>query len=271
MVANYLASATADVAPVVSDVGVAAPAKDAGALAAITTSDVNLRTGPSEADPVILVLPQGASVETTGGPENGFYPVSYNRQPGWTAAAYLSFQEIPSDGPPPPPLAAPVADAGIGWPFRGGLWHVIQGYNNGTHTNRSAFAQYKYSLDWARVDGETAGQAVYAPASGTIEWLDRGSGGMLINMGNGYSIAMFHVTYSGMIPGQTVERGQQVGTISGPGGDGYAATAHVDLTLWQYTDGGHVSTPFIGPNAIAGMEFPDLGGANQHMGVEVTA
>jgi hypothetical protein len=148
---------------------------------------------------------------------------------------------------------------------------VVQGYNNGTHTNRSGFAQYKYSLDWARVDGDTAGQPVSAPVSGTVRWTDRGSGGMLIDAGNGYGVAVFHVTIDrGLGRGDRVERGQSIGTISGPGGEGYMSIAHIDITAWRLTNNGHEAVPFEGPNAIAGMEFPDTGGTNQHMGARVT-
>ena len=45
------------------------------------------------------------------------------------------------------PDAAREASTGIAWPIAGGEWKVVQGYNTGTHTNRSGIAQYKYSLD----------------------------------------------------------------------------------------------------------------------------
>ena len=67
-----------------------------------------------------------------------------------------------------------------------------------------------------------------------------------------------------------VEQGQRIGTISGPGGDGYMSMAHIDITVWRLSGRGHESVPFIGPNAIGGREFLDSGGANQHMGATVT-
>ena len=39
---------------------------------AVTTSDLNLRAGPSTADDVILVMPPGAAITLTGGLDNGF-------------------------------------------------------------------------------------------------------------------------------------------------------------------------------------------------------
>jgi hypothetical protein len=46
--------------------------------------------------------------------------------------------------------------------------------------------------------------------------------------------------------------------------------AHIEIAAWRLTDNGHESVPFVGPNAIAGQEFPDTGGANQHMGARIS-
>lgn len=259
---------------------------------AITTEPLNLRTDPAEDAPVVVVMPAGASLVTTGEPVGGFTPVRFGDQTGWANAAFLSIDGTPAagdaageadangeaevgdggvaDAEDPLPEMAPGAagGAGIVWPFAGGTWQVIQGYNNGTHTYRGATADYRYSLDWARADGNTAGQPIYAPVSGTIRWTSKG--GMLIDAGNGYGVALFHVTFDGFSSGQSVQQGQPLGVISGPGGPGYAGTPHVDLTLWQLGDGANVSTPFAGANAIAGQEFPDAGAGNQHMGATVS-
>jgi murein DD-endopeptidase MepM/ murein hydrolase activator NlpD len=287
-------SMTSDSAPL--------PAPDPAGVApvpsgAATTTNANVRSGPSPDAGVLAVLAPGTSVSIDGAPSNGFVPVSGNGVSGWIAVELLSegatsvapLPEVPATAltpdavdsftqNPTTPLSAESApeatrgeSTGIAWPFAGGEWEVVQGYNNGTHTNRSGFAQYKYSLDWARVDGDTAGQPVFAPVSGTVEWIDRGSGGMLVDAGNGYGVAIFHVTLdSGLARGAAVEQGQRIGTISGPGGDGYMSMAHIDITVWQLSGRGHEAVPFVGPNAIAGQEFPDTGGANQHMGATVT-
>ncbi len=288
--------------PVVAPVA-AEPASDPAASAAlsgsaVTTTDANLRSGPGAEAAVMQVLPPGSPVTIEGPAENGFVPVTGGGTSGWLAAELVSDAATTTSPPPvvatdagvlPAPVAAadlttapPVVVAepapapsnrestGIAWPISGGEWEVVQGYNNGTHTNRSSFAQYKYSLDWARSDGDTAGQPVYAPVSGTIEWTDRGSGGMLVDAGNGYCVAVFHVTIDrGLQSGDRVERGQRIGKISGPGGDGFMSMAHIDMTCWRLDGGGHESVPFSGPNAIAGQEFPDTGGGNQHMGTTV--
>ncbi len=250
----------------------AAPAPAASSLAA--TTDANLRAEPFAEAAVIGSIPAGAPLEAGGVAENGFTPVSYNGQVGWVGSDLVSAGDGSAPAAAPgidTTAAAPPRGSLISWPFSGGAWEVIQGYNNGTHQNRSSFANYQYSLDWARVDGNTAGQPIYAPVSGTISWIDRGSGGMLIDMGNGYGVAFFHATidYS-LSRGQAVQTGQQMGTISGPGGEGYMSTAHLDLTLWQLAGGGHIATPFTGQFAIGGMDFPNTGGGNEHMGVRVT-
>ena len=238
----------------------------------VTTSDANLRAEPFAEAAVIGSVPAGAGLTASGVAENGFTPVTYNGQFGWVGSELLASGDGAAPTTANAPAAAPRAASLISWPFRGGTWEVIQGYNNGTHQNRSSFANYNYSIDWALVGGDTAGQPIYAPASGTISWIDRGSGGLLIDMGNGYGVAMFHVTYDyGLSRGQSIQAGQQLGTISGPGGEGYMSTAHVDTTLWQLVGGStHVSTPFSGQFAINGADFPDVGGVNQHMGVRVT-
>lgn len=276
-----------------------APAPDANtAFDASAMSDLNLRAAPDPSSTALATVPAGTALRTTGGPQNGYFPVEYGGQIGWVDGTALSITggetssvtpaSVAVTTPVPAPLPDPAAAApdgaaaeserrargestGIVWPFAGGEWEVIQGYNNGTHTNRGGFAQYKYSLDWARVDGESAGQQITAPVSGTVRWTDRGSGGMLIDAGNGFGVAIFHTTLDrGLGRGDRVERGQAIGVISGPGGEGFMSVAHIEIAVWRLTDNGHESTPFVGPNAIAGTEFPDTGGANQHMGARVT-
>jgi hypothetical protein len=290
MVEPVASSMTAESAPV--------PAPDPAAVApvpagAATTTEANLRVGPSTGADVLAVLAPGTAVSVDGAPSNGFVPVSGNGVSGWVAEGLLGdgaavaaqpanapssdvSTPVPTTAPPSTstesaPESASGESTGIAWPFAGGEWKVVQGYNNGTHTNRSDFAQYKYSLDWARVDGDTAGEPVFAPVSGTVQWVDRGSGGMLVDAGNGYGVAVFHVTLDrDLASGETVAQGQRIGTISGPGGDGYMSMAHIDITVWRLAGRSHESVPFVGANAIAGQEFPDTGGANQHMGATVT-
>jgi len=222
---------------------------------AYTTSSVNLRAGPSTSDRVLLVVPSGAQVTLTGSTQNGFSGVSYNGTRGWMSSQYLSADGGGSNN-------GGGASSSITWPVRGGTWTVIQGYNGGTHNGST----YRYSLDIAKGSG-TAGADVYSPVSGTVVWNDPNSGGLAIDIGGGYTMCMFHVTFSGDLGrGDTITQGQWLGTISGPGGPGYASTPHVDMTLWA---SGRVSTPFSGAFAISGQSFAGGASYNLHGGTTI--
>jgi uncharacterized protein YraI len=64
---------------------------DAGSVtgSATTTSDLNLRSGPSTSHQVLIVIPYGAKVNLLGDPQSGFYPVAYSGQSGWSYGDYL--------------------------------------------------------------------------------------------------------------------------------------------------------------------------------------
>ena len=95
-------------------------------------------------------------------------------------------------------------------------------------------------------------------------------GGIVIDMGNGYAVALFHVTVDRRwTDGARIEQGDFIGTVSFPGGEGYAEFPHVHFTVWATTDGGNWSreaVPFTGQNAIDGVNYGDLGGGQQWTG-----
>ncbi len=62
----------------------------------ITTSAVNLRSGPSTSHQVLRVLAQGTLVERSGTVQNGFRYVVHQGLAGWVADAYL---KVTTDGP----------------------------------------------------------------------------------------------------------------------------------------------------------------------------
>ncbi len=68
------------------------------AAPAVTTTDLNLRDGPSLGAPVLLVMPEGAAVEITGAADAGFAPMTYNGATGWASVDFLSSSTSPSDG-----------------------------------------------------------------------------------------------------------------------------------------------------------------------------
>lgn len=53
------------------------------------TESLNLRSGPSTADTILLVMPAGARVTLTGARQNNFLAVSYAGKDGWAYADYL--------------------------------------------------------------------------------------------------------------------------------------------------------------------------------------
>lgn len=233
-----------------------------------TTANLNLRSGPSTSNSVLLVIPNGSQIAITGALTSGFYPVRYNGTNGYASSDYITFT---GPGPLPTPTTPPVG-GNIIWPVSGGAWEVLQGYNGSSHQNESSTWQYLYSLDIHRQTGETAGISAFAPVSGTIRWYERASGGIVIDMGNGYAVAMFHLTVDrGWEPGDSIQQGDFIGTISPPGGEGFVQVPHIHLTLWQTNDGGNWdrhATPFNGQFAISGNNFPADGSDFQWSGFE---
>ena len=198
-------------------------------------------------------------------------------------------------GTPRAAASAPI----IKFPFASGAtWYVSEGYNTspaangGSHYNCdtstltdqpshtescSLYYQYKYSMDFKRVDGNTSGQQVLSSVNGTITWIDQSFGGMSIYIGNNYALAFFHATLDpGLAAGQTVTQGQVLGTVAPPGSSGNGGTSHIHVTLWQTTDQGNWSRnaqPFTGAYGIDGSNFPALSDStqNQYLGTQVTS
>ena len=278
---------------------------------AVAIDHVFVRSAPSTNDPILGELFAGDEVTIHGEQQNGFISIFHGEYIGWVHMDYLSFPgdgntDVPTESPDPTlpqptaepttpaptavpteeptavptqePTAAPTEEpapatgtGSIVWPVSGGSWEILQGYNGSSHQNNSDLWQYQDSLDLVRTDGDTAGAQVYSPVTGTIRWLNPSSGGISIDMGNGYAVALFHVTFdSSLTAGQSVTQGQPLGTISGPGGPGYASTPHVHIAAWQTSDGGNwnrISVPFEGSLAISGYNLPNDGAGYQHTGL----
>ncbi len=77
-----------------------AAAADAGTVTQ-TTDELNLRAGPALNAEIINVMLPGATVEITGDPENGFYPVVYAGQAGFAYGYYLAGVDF-GEGPVTP-------------------------------------------------------------------------------------------------------------------------------------------------------------------------
>lgn len=70
---------------------VMAPTSARASDISMTTSDVNLRTGPSTDYSIILAIPPATPVTITGDPENGYYPIEYNGIDGYAYGDYIVF------------------------------------------------------------------------------------------------------------------------------------------------------------------------------------
>jgi uncharacterized protein YgiM (DUF1202 family) len=233
-----------------------------------TDDSLNLRAGPSLDNGVIAVLPMGAPVELTGISNGEFVEVTSESGTGWVAAQFLLAAAPPQSSP-----EEASESYLIEWPIRGGTWSVLQGYNGSSHQNRTDLWQYKYSIDLVYEDGETGGQPVYSPVSGTVRWYDESTGGISIDMGNGYAFAMFHVIFDAGIPeGATVSQGDYLGYIAYPGDGANGGTPHLHIAVWETDDGGNWSrraVPFTGNLSLSGVTFPDNGTSYDHTGETV--
>lgn len=275
---------------------------------AVATEQVFVRSGASTNDPILGELHAGDVVTIHGEVSNGFISIVRGDYVGWVYMDYLWFPDsegetapaevvdptvpdpepvatevpttpepVPSEEPvpnepePEPVAPQPEPSGNIVWPVSGGEWRILQGYNGSSHQNNSSLWQYRDSIDIVSTDGNTAGATVYAPASGTVRWLDPSSGGISIDMGNGYAVALFHVVFDSSISaGDSISQGQSIGYVSGPGEAGYSGTPHVHIALWQTSDGGNwnrVSVPFEEGLAISGYSLPNDGSGYQHTGL----
>lgn len=65
---------------------------------AVTTDQLNLRSGSSLGNAVLTVIPRGAVVTLTGQSSNGFRSVSYNGWTGWAHTDYLRVTDLTPSG-----------------------------------------------------------------------------------------------------------------------------------------------------------------------------
>ncbi len=82
-----------------------------------TTTRLNLRTEANTSSTIITTLVNGATVEITGQPQNGFYPVQYGQNSGWMHGDWLTAEGAgdpgpPSEAPAPNPDAPGAVDVG---------------------------------------------------------------------------------------------------------------------------------------------------------------
>ncbi|MEZ4497631.1 MAG: SH3 domain-containing protein [Thermomicrobiales bacterium] len=255
-----------------------------------TNSSVNFRTSPSLDSSVRQVISANRVILVTGSSSNGFYPIDYNGRSGWVSVDFVRFSgsssstssssanSTSSSSTSSTSSSSSSASSNVSsnwdiiWPISGGTWQISQGYNGSSHYSSGLWAYY-YSMDLVNTSGATAGSTVYSPVNGTVRWTEAATGGIAIDMGNGYAYAMFHMTLDpGITDGVTLTQGQAIGHVSGPGENGNMGFDHLHITVWSTSDGGNwdrTAVPFTGQNAIEGSEFYDTGGGNQWYGTYI--
>lgn len=86
MLFSIIGPAVVGIAPVVAQ----------NATTATATDRLNMRSGPSLSNSVILVIPAGGQVTLTGQTRNGFQSITYNGRAGWASADYLAASKAPA-------------------------------------------------------------------------------------------------------------------------------------------------------------------------------
>lgn len=80
-----------------------------------TTSDLNLRAGPSTADAVIHVIPSGAIVTLAqSAPSSGWYKINHNGSIGWSSGTYLEVVPV-SSGPRDAAITRAISSVGFSY------------------------------------------------------------------------------------------------------------------------------------------------------------
>jgi murein DD-endopeptidase MepM/ murein hydrolase activator NlpD len=167
-----------------------------------------------------------------------------------------------TNNPPLPPTTAPA----LWLPTPPGqTWRVIQGYGCGTHDDWDF-----YSLDLAAAQGESAGAPVYAAADGTIlAWVEP-SGTLILDHGSGLYTMYTHMASAfSTQTGQAAPRGTQVGVVGDRGAPGMP---HLHFTAFTASGPwGHGLRQSVPLRFAEGYDLPDIGGCNQHVGVELVS
>lgn len=143
-----------------------------------------------------------------------------------------------------------LAAGNVALPFPGGkAVKVIQGYNGGTHQGRSRFG-----LDLMLADEETSGADVLSPVDGTITFAqapNAGNGCIAVAFKDGsHSVMLCHVILSHAFSrGESVTRGQLLGTVGAAGKVGNNGVPHIHMELHR-GNGASDPVPFAGPDGL---------------------
>jgi hypothetical protein len=159
-------------------------------------------------------------------------------------------------------------------PFQAGVrWYVCQGYNGGpshsgdpaldmtTDPNRGPNGCYGDA-------NHASGKPVFAPASGRLDNLNNGYGGVCITFADNSSMYLGHLSNRrGTGP---VSQGEQIGTVAPAGAEANGGYAHVHLSARSGPGCGGTKVPFSGSARFAGApEMTNNGTPNQWAGTSM--
>ena len=139
----------------------------AAAGTAYTTDYLNLRTGPSLSDDIILTMPVGAAVEVSGEAESGFVRVTYGSLQGWASSSYLS---TAASAPATPDWTTQPAGVGFDdYPYKGSTDIDRWGFEASQCTSFVAWRLNQYlGIDFrADMGGAYFGDATYWESNAT--------------------------------------------------------------------------------------------------------
>lgn len=122
-----------------------------------------------------------------------------------------------------------------------GTWYICQGYNTSeiSHTGKDIYA-FDLSPDKNSFSGTkgcnsttksaASGKNVYAPAGGTVTYLNSNPDIMQLKLNSGGCIRIAHFTKQVISPGTSVKQGALLGTLSAPNAaNGYYAHLHISV------------------------------------------
>ena len=190
---------------------------------------LRLRSGAGSSFPVLLVMPEGATVDVIAGPTSGWYRVKYSGTTGWAHGDYLVTITPPKG-----------VNNLLPWTANTSFW-VTQGHNGGSHVRAGA---------WAWDFGMPVGTPIRAAHLGTVRLVKADStvGGcsieyaeranyVIVDQGNGYESLYLHLSSVVVAPGQIVSRGDLVG-YSGQTGWSCGPHLHFQVQLSPSNGGG---------------------------------
>lgn len=199
---------------------------------ATTTSDLNLRAGPSVTDAILAVMPPGAPVTLLGESANGFERVTYNGTSGWAFGAYLSSGAPLAPVPSPAPTVGTATTTTTDLNLRDGpgtdfavLAVMPTGATvtlTGSSENGFLSVQYGGTVGWAAVDYLAGGSATTpSPATGAATTTTD----LNFRAGPSTSDAIIAV----LAPGTSV-------TLLGQSSNGFIQVDYQGTTGWVYAD-----------------------------------